>query len=226
MMDLLQNLKNITKSIPEEVTLVAVSKTKPPEMVKELLNAGQLDFGENKVQELVDKQQQLPETIRWHMIGHLQTNKVKYIAPFVYLVHGVDSLKLLRVLNKEGKKSGRVISCLFQMHIAAEDSKFGLDQHELEEILGSAEYSEMEHVNIRGMMGMATFTDDSEAVRKEFQNLKRIFEQVKAGYFSEKSDFSILSMGMSNDYLLAIEEGSNMIRVGSLLFGPRDYIKK
>lgn len=225
-MDLLQNLKNITASIPEKVTLVAVSKTKPPEMVKELLNAGHLDFGENKVQELVDKQQQLPDAIRWHMIGHLQTNKVKYIAPFVYLVHGVDSLKLLRVLNKEGKKNGRVINCLFQMHIATEDSKYGLDQRELEEILGSVEYREMEHVNIRGMMGMATFTDDSNAVRKEFQNLRRIFEKVKADYYPKKTDFSIISMGMSNDYLIAIEEGSNMIRVGSLIFGPRDYIKK
>ncbi|MEX0981720.1 MAG: YggS family pyridoxal phosphate-dependent enzyme [Bacteroidales bacterium] len=222
-MDLRQNLYNITESLPEEVVLVAVSKTKPPEMVKELLSAGHLDFGENKVQELVDKQQQLPGAIRWHMIGHLQTNKVKYIAPFVYLVHGVDSLKLLRVLNKEGKKNSRVINCLFQMHIATEDSKFGLDQGELEEILESVEYREMEHINIMGMMGMATFTDDFDAVRREFRNLRRIFEEVKADYYTGKSDFSILSMGMSNDYLIAIEEGSNMIRVGSLLFGPRDY---
>lgn len=222
-MDLVQNLKDINKSVPEDVSLVAVSKTKPPEMVVELFSAGHLDFGENKVQELVEKQQQLPEAIRWHMIGHLQTNKVKYIVPFVYLIHGVDSIKLLRVINKEGKKNKRVINCLFQMHIAMEDSKFGLDQRELEEILESVEYREMEHINIRGMMGMASFTDDSDAVRKEFRNLKRIFEKVKADYYTEKSDFSILSMGMSNDYLIAIEEGSNMIRVGSLIFGPRDY---
>ncbi len=223
MMDLIQNLKNITESVPEDVTLVAVSKTKPPEMIKDLLNAGHLDFGENKVQELVNKQEQLSGTIRWHMIGHLQTNKVKYIAPFVYLVHGVDSFKLLRTLNKEGKKNSRVINCLFQIHIAAEDSKFGLDQSELEEILESVEYREMEHINIMGMMGMATFTDDFDAVRKEFRNLKRIFDKVKADYYREKSAFSILSMGMSNDYLIAIEEGSNMIRIGSLIFGPRDY---
>ncbi len=223
MMDLLQNLKNIRESIQEDITLVAVSKTKPPEMALELFNAGHLDFGENKVQELVNKQEQLPEAIRWHMIGHLQTNKVKYIAPFVYLVHGVDSLKLLRVLNKEGKKNNRMINFLFQMHISTEDSKFGLDQQELKEILESVEYREMEHINIMGMMGMATFTDDFDAVRKEFRNLRCIFEEVKADYYREKSDFSILSMGMSNDYLIAIEEGSNMIRVGSLLFGPRDY---
>lgn len=222
-MDIIQNLKNIRESVPENVALVAVSKTKPADMVKELYGVGQLDFGENKVQELVDKQQLLPETVRWHMIGHLQTNKVKFIAPFVHLVHGVDSLKLLRVINKEGEKNNRMIGCLFQMHIAREESKFGLDQNALEEILRSDEYHEMEYINIQGLMGMATFTDNSEVVRKEFKNLKRIFEEIKKEFFEEKPDFAILSMGMSDDYLIAIEEGSNMIRVGSSIFGRRNY---
>jgi PLP dependent protein len=222
-MDIIQNLNNIRESVAKGVVLVAVSKTKPADMVKELYGIGQLDFGENKVQELVDKQQVLPAGIRWHMIGHLQTNKVKYIAPFVHLVHGVDSLKLLRMINKEGRKNNRIISCLFQIYIAREESKFGLDQTELEEILRSDEYLEMEHINIRGLMGMATFTDDSEVVRMEFRNLKRIFEETKKEYFKEKPDFAILSMGMSDDYLIAIEEGSNMIRVGSSIFGRRNY---
>lgn len=222
-MDIIQNLKNIRESVPKGVALVAVSKTKPADMVSELYGVGQLDFGENKVQELIDKQHGLPDTIRWHMVGHLQTNKVKYIAPFVYMIHSVDSLKLLRVINKEARKNGRIISCLFQIHIAMEESKFGLDQNELEEILRSDEYLEMEHVTIRGMMGMATFTDDSEVVRKEFRNLKRIFEEIKRDYFEEKPDFAVLSMGMSDDYLIAIEEGSNMIRVGSSIFGRRNY---
>lgn len=222
-MDIIQNLNSIRESVPKNVALVAVSKTKPADIVSELHGVGQLDFGENKVQELVDKQEELPDTIRWHMIGHLQTNKVKYIAPFVYMVHGVDSLKLLRVINKEGRKNDRIISCLFQMHIAREDSKFGLDKNELEEILRSDEYQQMKHVSIRGMMGMATFTDDSEVVRKEFRNLKRIFEEIKKDYFDNKPDFTILSMGMSDDYLIAIEEGSNMIRVGSAIFGSRKY---
>jgi pyridoxal phosphate enzyme (YggS family) len=222
-MDIIQNLKNIRVSLPKDVVLVAVSKTKPADMVSELHGVGQLDFGENKVQELVDKQQGLPGSIRWHMIGHLQTNKVKYIAPFVYMIHGVDSLKLLKMINKEGRKNDRIINCLFQMHIAREDSKFGLDKNKLEEILRSEEYSEMEHINIRGMMGMATFTDNSDVVRKEFKNLKCIFEEIKKDYFKEKPDFAILSMGMSDDYLIALEEGSNMIRVGSAIFGSRNY---
>jgi pyridoxal phosphate enzyme (YggS family) len=222
-MDIIQNLKNIRESLPKGVEVVAVSKTKPADMVSELHDTGQLDFGENKVQELVDKHQGLPDTIRWHMIGHLQTNKVKYIAPFVYMIHGVDSLKLLRVINKEGKKNDRIINCLFQMHIAREDSKFGLNKNELGEILHSDEYHEMEYVKIRGLMGMATFTDDYEVVRKEFRNLKRIFDEIKIDYFDKKQDFTILSMGMSDDYLIAIEEGSNMIRVGSAIFGSRNY---
>lgn len=220
-MDIKENLKQLKERIPGHVELVAVSKTKPVQMVRELYETGQLDFGENKVQDLVEKQQVLPGEIRWHMIGHLQSNKVKYIAPFVYLVHGVDSLKLLRVLEKEGQKNNRQIQCLLQMHIARESSKFGLSEEELDAIMSSGEFRKMEFVKVRGLMGMATFTDDSELVREEFRNLKRIFEKLKSDHFRLDPDFSILSMGMSDDYQYAIEEGSNMIRVGSLIFGPR-----
>jgi pyridoxal phosphate enzyme (YggS family) len=220
-MDIKENLKQLKERIPGDVELVAVSKTKPVQMVRELFETGHLDFGENKVQDLVEKQQELPGEIRWHMIGHLQSNKVKYIAPFVYLVHGVDSLKLLRVLEKEGQKNNRQIQCLLQMHIARESSKFGLSEEALQAILSSVEFRKMEFVKVRGLMGMATFTDDSELVREEFRNLKRIFEKLKSDHFRLDPDFSILSMGMSDDYQFAIEEGSNMIRVGSLIFGPR-----
>ncbi|MDF1570100.1 MAG: YggS family pyridoxal phosphate-dependent enzyme [Bacteroidales bacterium] len=222
MMNIKANLEQLKERIPEHVELVAVSKTKPAHMVRELFEAGHLDFGENKVQELVEKQQELPGEIRWHMIGHLQSNKVKYIAPFVHLVHGVDSLKLLRVLDKEGRKNERQINCLLQMHIAKETAKFGLSEEELETILASEEFRKMEFVKVRGLMGMATFTDNSEVVREEFRNLKRIFEKLKSVHFRSQPGFSVLSMGMSDDYQLAIEEGSNMIRVGSLVFGPRE----
>ena len=222
-MDLEHNLERLKSKIPDHVTLVAVSKTKPASMINELYEAGHLDFGENKVQELVEKQAQLPDGIRWHMIGHLQSNKVKYIAPFVYLVQGVDSWKLLNIINKEGLKNNRKINCLLQVHIARESTKFGLSEEELEEMLGSPEFKALEFVQIKGLMGMATFTDNSKLVRKEFQNLKRLFEHIKADHFKDQKTFSILSMGMSGDYELAIEEGSNMIRVGSLIFGPRIY---
>jgi pyridoxal phosphate enzyme (YggS family) len=220
-MDIVHNLKEVREEIPDNVTLVAVSKTKPAAMVHDLFRAGHLDFGENKVQDLVAKSEELSDKIRWHMIGHLQTNKVKYIAPFVYLIHGVDSLKLLNAINKEAKKNERIISCLFQVHIADEDTKFGLNEMELKEIITSEEFRQMDSINIKGLMGMATFTDDSDAVRKEFQNLKRIFEKVKENHFKASPDFSVLSMGMSGDFPLAISEGSNMIRVGSSIFGPR-----
>jgi len=218
-----EKLKNIKQELPPGVTLVAVSKTKPTSMVLDLFHEGHLDFGENKVQDLVAKYDQLPKQIRWHMIGHLQTNKVKFIAPFVHLVHGVDSMKLLRTINKEGEKNERTINCLFQIHIASEATKFGLNETELEEIINSEEFREMNFVKISGLMGMATYTDDSDQVRKEFRNLKRIFDKLKSDHFNDNSDFSILSMGMSGDYQLAIEEGSTLIRVGSLIFGPRNY---
>ncbi|MCF8345746.1 MAG: YggS family pyridoxal phosphate-dependent enzyme [Bacteroidales bacterium] len=220
-MDIIQNLQNIRNSLPDDVTLVAVSKTKPVVMVEALFNGGQIDFGENKVQELQEKQPQLPSQIRWHMIGHLQSNKVKYIAPFIHLIHSVDSLKLLRVINKEGEKNNRIINCLLQIHIASEETKFGLSEQELMDIILAGEWKEMQFVNIRGLMGMATFTEDSEVVGREFRNLKRIFEDVRSDHLKDKSDFTILSMGMSEDYQTAIEEGSTMIRVGSLIFGPR-----
>jgi hypothetical protein len=221
MMDIVQNLKDISAKLPGNVTLVAVSKTKPSSMISNLYDAGHLDFGENKVQDLLAKYEELPHDIRWHMIGHLQSNKVKYIAPFVHLIHGVDSLKILSVINKEGLKNQRIINCLFQIYIADETTKFGLSEAELIEILTSNEFKQMSSVKICGLMGMATFTEDSMLVSKEFKNLKRIFEKVKTDHFKEKPEFSILSMGMSGDYKLAIEGGSNMIRVGSLIFGPR-----
>ncbi|MCF8225547.1 MAG: YggS family pyridoxal phosphate-dependent enzyme [Bacteroidales bacterium] len=222
-MDIIQNLKNVRSSIPSNVTIVAVSKTKPVQMVKDLYTYGHRDFGENKVQELLEKSEELPEDIRWHMIGHLQSNKVKYIAGFVTLIHGVDSLKLLNVINKEGRKSNRVIDCLLQVHIARESTKFGFDEHELNGLFEENNLNELDFVGIRGLMGMATFTEDFELVRKEFQNLKRIFDQLKENRFREQQGFSILSMGMSADYHTAVEEGSNMIRVGSTIFGERNY---
>ena len=208
----------ITQLEKTHTTLVAVSKTKPPEDIRQLYELGQRDFGENYVQELVDKQSQLPPDIRWHFIGHLQSNKVKYIAAFVHLIHGVDSLKLLQEINKQAAKTGRVIDILIQVHIAEEETKFGMDQSELEtamsEIMSNKErYSS---VRVRGLMGMASFSEDRNKVRNEFQLLKSLFDQWK-----ERAGFSILSMGMSADYQLAVEEGSTLIRVGSLLFGER-----
>ncbi|MGZ8549819.1 MAG: YggS family pyridoxal phosphate-dependent enzyme [Chitinophagaceae bacterium] len=212
-----------------DVTLVAVSKTKPVEDIRQLYGLGHRDFGENYVQEMVDKQAQLPKDIRWHFIGHLQSNKVKYIAPFVHLIHGVDSLKLLTEINKQAAKNGLVINCLLQVHIAEEETKFGLDEAELSLIINEFENLKITNLRICGLMGMASFTDDMNKVRKEFQCLKIIFGKYavlpaanlpagKAG-----CQLSMLSMGMSSDYAIAIEEGSNMVRIGSLIFGAREY---
>jgi len=212
-------LNAIRQQVPEDVTLVAVSKTKPPELIMEAYNAGQRIFGENKVQELVDKHEVLPDDIQWHMIGHLQRNKVKYIASFVDLIHGVDSLRLLRAVNKEGSRNNRVISCLLQIHIASEETKFGLDENELFEILESDDVAGFNNVKIRGLMGMATFTEDESQVASEFRKLKNLFETTRSGYFNGASGFSILSMGMSGDYEIALKEGSNMLRIGSAVFG-------
>lgn len=214
-------LKEIRSSIPPSVELIAVSKTKPVEAIQEAYAAGQRHFGENKVQELVDKQAQLPADINWHLIGHLQSNKVKYIAPFVHLIHAVDSLKLLQEIDKEAQKNKRIISCLLQVHIAEEEHKFGLDVEELKEILESNAFVELQHVRICGLMGMATFTDSEEQIRGEFQNLYNIFQVIKSHYFKFNPDFKEISMGMSGDYEIAIEEGSTMIRVGSKIFGGR-----
>ena len=205
----------------KKVTLVAVSKIQPVERIMQLYNLGQRDFGENYVQELVDKEGRLPKDIRWHFIGHLQSNKVKYIAPFVSLIHSVDSFKLLQEINKQGEKHCRVIPCLLQFHIAQEETKFGLSFEEAEEILQSREFVEMNHISVVGLMGMASFTEDEEQVRDEFRNLHNYFMILKSNYFKYNPDFKVLSMGMSGDYKLAIEEGSTMIRVGSSLFGDR-----
>ena len=207
--------QQIMQELGKEVILVSVSKTKPPEDIVELYNLGHRDFGENYVQELTEKAKKLPNDIRWHFIGHLQTNKVKFIIPFVQLIQGVDSLKLLREVNKQAAKAGKVIDCLLQIHIAQEETKFGLARNELEEIL--ADLGSLPNVRVLGLMGMASFTDDMDKVRKELGGLKHIFDQSKQNH----PELQILSMGMSGDYKIAIEEGSNMVRIGSLLFGER-----
>lgn len=210
--------QNIKKTLDEKgVTLVAVSKIQPVERIMELYHLGQRDFGENYVQELVEKEASLPKDIRWHFIGHLQTNKVKYIAPFVHLIHGVDSMKLLKEINKQGEKFNRKINVLLQMHIAQEETKFGLDESELHQVLNTVQKEPLPNVEIKGLMGMASFTENTLQVEKEFSMLKKYFDESKNVFNS----FSILSMGMSGDYQIAINTGSNMVRIGSLLFGAR-----
>jgi len=216
-----ENLAKIKATIPENVTLVAVSKTKPNELLEEAYSAGQRIFGENKVLELVTKSETLPKDIEWHMIGHLQRNKVKYIAPFVDLIHAVDSLRLLQEINKQALKNNRTINCLIQFHIADESSKFGFNLEESEEMLNSEEFSKLKNIKITGVMGMATFTEDTDQVRKEFKTLKKRFESLEKNRFSGNSEFKEISMGMSGDYQIAIEEGSTMVRVGSSIFGSR-----
>jgi len=214
-------LKQITASLGMNTTLVAVSKTHPIERIMEAYEAGQRDFGENKVQDLVDKYEALPKDIRWHMIGHLQSNKVKYIAPFVHLIHGVDSFKLLQEINKHGQKNGRRISCLLQFHIAQEETKFGLSLDEATAFLSNPEYQTFNHVQLCGVMGMATFTENTAQIRSEFQSLQAIFHALKSTQFRAATEFKEISMGMSDDYPIAIEEGSTLIRVGSKIFGRR-----
>jgi PLP dependent protein len=214
-------LEQITASLGTNTTLVAVSKTHPIERIMEAYESGQRDFGENKVQDLVEKYEALPKDIRWHMIGHLQSNKVKYIAPFVHLIHGVDSFKLLQEINKQGLKNGRRISCLLQFHIAQEDTKFGLSLEEATAFITGPEFSLLDHVRICGVMGMATFTENTAQIRSEFQSLHRIFHALKSRHFSSTTEFKEISMGMSDDYPIAIEEGSTLIRVGSKIFGRR-----
>jgi len=216
-MSISENLNKIKKTIPENVTLVAVSKTKPNSDLQEAYEAGQRIFGENKVQEMTQKWEDLPKDMEWHMIGHVQTNKVKYMAEYVHLIHGVDSFKLLKEINKQAKKYDRVIPCLLQIHIAKEDTKFGLDETELNDILSSDSFKNLNHINVVGLMGMATFTDNETQVRGEFQFLKSLFDTAK----NKLSSLKILSMGMSGDYKIAIEEGSTMVRIGSSIFGSR-----
>jgi PLP dependent protein len=221
MSDITGNYQSVRLSVPSGVKLVAVSKTKSPEQIMELYNSGQRDFGESKVQELLPKSEQLPRDIIWHLIGHLQTNKVRYVAPFVSLIHSVDSYKLLNTINNEALKNNRVIDCLLQMHIAEEETKFGLSVEEAVEILSSPGFREMKNIRITGLMCMATFTDDREQIRREFRTLGKIFTQIKEQFFIDAEYFTEKSMGMSDDYDLAIEEGSTMLRIGSLLFGNR-----
>ena len=211
------NLQSLKITLPKHVCLVAVSKTKPNEALEEAYAVGQRDFGENKVQELTSKYETLPKDILWHMIGHLQTNKVKYIAPFVYLIHSVDSLKLLKEINKQGEKNNRVISCLLQVHIAKEENKFGFDFEEVKELFTSEEFKNLKNTRVVGLMGMATNTKKEQTIRSEFESLNTFFQTIKS------ESITILSMGMSGDYQVAIEAGSNMIRVGSSIFGSRNY---
>ena len=217
--DNIKSLKNETDTI--NVKLIAVSKTKSVEEIKEAYDAGQRLFGENMVQELVDKYETLPKDIQWHLVGHLQTNKVKYIAPFISMIQSVDSLKLLQEIDKNAQKNDRIIDCLLQVYIADEDTKYGLGFDEIIELLRSEEYATLSHVRIRGLMGIATNTDNEKQIREEFYELKTFFDGIKQTYFRQDPLFDILSMGMSSDYQLAIEQGSNMIRVGSTIFGQR-----
>ncbi len=219
-MSITEKLQNIKSSLPENVVLVAVTKTKTTEEIMEAYKAGHFVFGENKVQEMTDKWQQLPRDIQWHMIGHVQRNKVKYMAPFVSLIHGVDSLRLLKEIDKQAAKHDRVIDCLFQIHIADETTKFGLDEQELLEIVKSEEFAVLKNIRITGLMGMATFTEDLQKVREEFSRLRMLFEALR----TVLPDIDTLSMGMSGDYQVALEEGSTMVRIGSSIFGARNQM--
>jgi len=217
-MSIQSNLNTIKATLPEHVTLVAVSKTKPVSDLMQAYEAGQRIFGENKIQEMTEKWEQMPKDIQWHMIGHVQSNKVKFMAPYVTLIHGVDSLKLLQEINKQALKNNRIIDCLLQIYIAEEESKFGLDEKELNELLTSAEFKELKNIRILGLMGMATFTEDQNQIKKEFTNLKSIFDSIQK---LQIVDLKTISMGMSGDYQLAIECGSTMVRIGSSIFGGR-----
>lgn len=221
-MNISKNLKNVKLNLPEHVTLVAVSKTKPVSDLLEAYNAGQLVFGENKIQEMVDKHEQMPKDVEWHMIGHVQRNKVKYMASFVSLIQGVDNFKLLKEINKQALKHNRIINCLLQIKIASEDSKFGITAEEAQEILNSSEFLELKNINVVGLMGMATFTNDEKQLKKEFNNLNDTFNKLNQVQ-TNNCNIQTLSMGMSGDYELAIDCGSNMIRVGSSIFGTRNY---
>ena len=217
-MSISEKIKSFKEQLPEDVTLVAVSKTKPISEIMEAYNTGHRIFGENKVQEMESKWQEMPKDIEWHMIGHVQRNRVKYMDPFVSLIHSVDSKRLLKEINKRAKNEERVIDCLLQVKIAEEDSKYGLDKEEALELLASETFQKYENVNVIGLMGMATFTDDEKQIAAEFQKLKNIYDSIKDEY-----SFSKLSMGMSGDYKIAIEKGSNLVRVGSAIFGERNY---
>jgi pyridoxal phosphate enzyme (YggS family) len=221
-MDIAEKIKHFKEELGSEVQLVAVSKTKPLADLQKAYDAGQRIFGENRPQEMQEKAAALPKDIEWHMVGHLQSNKVKYIAPFVSMIHSIDKLSTLKEINKRAKQNDRVIKVLLQIHIAEEESKFGMDEEKLTNFLESDKLKNFENIQIVGMMGMATFTDKMEKVRSEFRTLKQLFDQTKAKYFREEPDFKVLSMGMSGDYQIGIEEGSNMVRIGSQIFGARN----
>ena len=222
-MGVAERLQTVRKKVPAHVTLVAVSKTKPDEVILEAYQAGHRDFGENKVQDLASKRERLPGDIRWHMIGHLQTNKVKYLSPFVHMIHGVDSLKLLATINKSAQQHQRCIDCLLQVRIAREETKFGLSAEEAGAIVESDAFAEMNNIRIRGLMGMASYTQNTGQIRAEFQRLNLIFDEMKASAFQDADYFDQRSYGMSGDYMLAAGEGSTMVRIGSLIFGLRNY---
>jgi pyridoxal phosphate enzyme (YggS family) len=222
-MSISENIKALKKQIPSHVRIVAVSKTKPVEDIMEAYQAGQRIFGENKVQEMIAKQPELPGDIQWHMVGHLQTNKVKYIAPYVSLIESVDSLKLLKEINKQASKYSRRIDCLLQFHIASEETKFGLDLDEAKAILGSEIFAAFDNVRVTGVMGMGTFTDDEKILRREFSKLRSNFNELKSSHFNGDESFKEISMGMTGDYLIAVEEGSTMVRIGTAIFGARNY---
>ena len=222
-MSIQENIREVLSTLPDGVRLVAVSKYHPVEAIREAYDGGQRIFGESKVQEMTAKHDQLPADIEWHFIGHLQTNKVKYIAPYVSLIHGVDSYKLLLEINRQGQRAGRIIPCLLQIHVAQEETKFGFSLEECLQMLALGEWRALPYVSIRGIMGMASNTDDMEQVRQEFSTLNHFFSQVREKYFSDRENFSELSMGMSDDYPIAIEEGSTLVRVGSRIFGDRVY---
>ena len=222
-MSVQSKLQIIRKNVPTTVKLVCVSKFHPNDAIEEAYNCGERIFGESKVQELCEKFETLPKDIQWHFIGHLQTNKIKYIVPFVSLIHGVDSYKLLDEINKQAEKAGKIVNCLLQIHIAAEETKFGFSESELLEMLWVGEWKALKNIQLCGLMGMATFTENHEQIQGEFKSLKLLFDKVKSEFFKETNPFSEISMGMSDDYQIAIEEGSTMIRVGSRIFGNRVY---
>ncbi len=224
MSSIAQNIQNIKSALPSDVLLIAVSKTKPNDALMEAYAANQRHFGENYVQELVDKESQLPKDICWHFIGHLQSNKVKYISPFVHLIHSVDSFKLLQEINKQAQKNGRVIPCLLQIYIAQEETKFGFDESDCIELLQSQEFKNLQHVKIAGLMGMASNTDNQEQLKREFLSIKSTFDSLIKQQLVDENVFKYLSIGMSSDFELAIACGSNMVRVGSSIFGQRNYL--
>lgn len=222
-MSIAQNIQEIRKNIPQNVSLVCVSKFHPENAILEAYNCGERIFGESRVQELLAKQTKLPADIQWHFIGHLQSNKIKLILPTVSLIHGVDSSNLLKEINSRALKAGRVVSCLLQVHIAREETKFGFSIEEIHQMLSGIEFGSLENVQINGLMGMATLTDDKEQIRAEFRTLRQLYDELKREYFQNNENFCELSMGMSDDYQIAIDEGSTMVRIGSSIFGMREY---